>query len=799
MRHTIFLITLFLASLATYSQLPNLNQFKNKKVECRPTIYELPTTPLMVSGTKSNQLWVVYSDRNDNNIYSDITYSKIINKSNFLDSFYVIKVSGEMLELIKYNPSIIDASGQIVSPDKIEYMGWMNKSNLLLNERSFLDPISKYPYKYVTLINGTKLFPTTLTYLNGTLIKIFSDPELKNVYTNHTLGLNEVVYVFKKYKEQVLIGTKNNINSKNTTKNIIGWVHVSFIQQWSPRLSVESIQAENTDTIASYLFPAKNLAVNFENNSLTVIPLKSNNCFTTEHFWNKYPVYQIESIAKNNKNYLLMETGVIMKPFDNSQAYIYSSTGSKINYSSLCSIVQESKKTNIVFAINFGADVKEYYTSLIETFHELDAYFNVQKTGEYSFSLINTSDNTFTKIVTVEKFNLLLPKIIDLIKENVQFKKESSPNGILNGLTTASVYFKNHIGENNIIMVLSTQGDNAANDIAYKTKFEKTITDISNSNTKVIMYQPYSSNSIGYTNFIPQSKNILKKYAEKSVSNKNSFKVSTIETSYSNSFKSIESTDKTNIYCLDFPINSSSQGFIIFPTIGSKVDKKNISITFDSLFYQIKYDRVNTLDNIQSTFNSSSIFNTKTNPYFERYYNMFNMLPRNLELECKNINFDYFARGYTISPFEPHNSKRYYRQNLLLTEEEYQELCLLFKSLKIDALLIAPTEANKQITENTFKIELNKRLAISGRKYTQATIKDFFFETCGYYSYTPLLNKCSVHYMFKSTSITKDEYFTMLTRLKKCFDSFYQIQENPNYSFYSNGNKYYWINETSLP
>jgi hypothetical protein len=491
-----------------------------------------------------------------------------------------------MLELIKYNSTMITASGQIINPEKVEYIGWINKSNLLLNERSFVDPISKYPYKYVTLTNGTKLFPTTLSYLNGAFIKIFTDPELENILINQTLNLNEVVYVFKKYKDQVLIGSKYYINTKNTSKSIIGWVHASLIQQWSTRLSIESNHSENIDTIPYYLFPAKNHAINFENNSSPAIPLKSNDCHTIENFWNKNPVYKIESVSKNNKFYMLMETGVIIKPFDNSQAYIYSSNGSKVNYSELCSISQESKKTNIVFALNLGDDVKEYYTSLIETFQELDTYFSIQKSGEYSFSLINTSDNTYTKIITVEKFNLLLPKIIDLIKENVQFKKEASPNGILNGLTTASTYFKTHTSENNIIMLLSSQGDYATGDNSYKAKFDKTIADLSNSNTKAIMFQPYSSSSIGYANFIPQSKSILKKYADKSITHKSSFQISTIEASYSNSFKSVES-GKNNVYCLDFPQNACSQGFIIFPTLGSKVDKKIICVTFDSLFCQM--------------------------------------------------------------------------------------------------------------------------------------------------------------------------------------------------------------------
>ncbi|WP_299248918.1 type VI secretion system protein TssR domain-containing protein [uncultured Cytophaga sp.] len=792
----LFSILLLIQSIISYAQLPNLAKFK--KVELLPSNYHYPTIPISSLVTKTNQIWVVYSDKAENSIYSDKLSTKITSQVAFLDSFFVISVAGDMFELVKYNYSLISITGKIVSPDKIEYVGWINKSNLLLNERCFLESKSLNAYKYVTILNGTNIFPTIISSMENNDIKVYSNPAFKNNQLVTTINFNEVVYVYKFEKDKVLIGKNTQFNTKNGSKNILGWVSIDFIKNWGTRLNIEVLKPENTDTIYSYLFPTKNLAINFESNAQIAMPLLTNTCSINNPFLNKHPVYNVELTNKNNVAYKTIETGTILSPFDNSSAYIYSLSGSKIDYSTFCNLSENSKNTNIVFALNIDNDVKEYYTGLIETFQDLDTYFSTPKAGAFTFSFINTADNSFTQVVTKDNYYELLPILINEIKEHVQFKKAASAYGILNGLSSASNFFSNHSGENNILLMISTQGDYAAGDNIYKTKFDKITNDIANTHSRVIMYQPYASSGVGYSNFITQSKIILKRYADKSIQYTKSQLITHNENADQNNFKSLE-TGVSNMYCLDYPENANTQGFITFPTAGSKIDKKNAARTIDSLLNQIRFETTSIQENINKTFNSSSVFNTKRNIYFEKYYNMYSTVPRNLELECKNINFNYFIKGYSIEPYNPHSTKRNYQQTLLLNQKEYDELADFFKYLKLDQLLLNPNEINKAYTQNAMIALFNARIEISKNSYNNPSLKNFFFELSGYTSYSKSFDNFNLSNLFSNPSISKEDTYQMLSNLKKSFDSYYELKNNPNVQFQSNGILYYWVNENRLP
>lgn len=793
-----FSIILILVTILGYSQLPKLEKYEYKKVELLPTNYNYPTLPLSNAGSKTKQIWVVYSDKAENAIYSEKESIKIISKVAFLDSFFVISVAGDMFELVKYNFSLISITGKILSPDKIEYIGWINKSNLLLNERSFVDSKSLNAYKYVAILNGSTLFPTAVATLNYNQIKVYATPELKNTQVVASIKLNDVVYAYKFYKDKILIGKNAQFNTKNGASIILGWVSSSFIQNWGTRLNIEVIKPDDSDTLYSYFFPSKNLAINFESNAQIATPLISNTCNLSNPFWNKHPVYSIELANKNNNTYKLIETGTSINPFNNTNAYVYSLNGSKIKHATLCNLSENSKKTNIVFALNIDDDIKEYYSGLIETFQELDSYFSRPREGIFTFSFINTADNSFTKITTKDHYYELLPVLIDVIKEHVQFKKTASAYGILNGLTSASNYFSKHTGENNILLMMSTQGDYAAGDNVYKTKFDKIAFDIANTHSTVIMYQPYASSGTGYSNFIPQAKIVLKRYADKSISYTKPLLITNNENASLNNFKSLE-TGISNIYCLDYPENANTQGFISFPTVGSKIDKKNAANTLDSLLHQIKLETTLIQQDINKTFNSSSVFNTKRNTYFEKYYNMYSIVPRNLELETKNNNFNYFVKGYIIDLYDPHSTKKHYQQCLLLNQQEYTELADFFKSLKMDQLLLNPNEMNKKYTQDRINTLFKEHISISKNTYQNPSLKNFFYELVGYSTYKTGLGDFPVTNVFDNSLITKDATYKMIHQLKISFDAFYEIKNNPNTYFESNGERYYWVTENNLP
>src|SRR4051812_5478792 len=73
-------------------------QFVNgiSKVAKIPLVYEYPTSPAMRnSGKVMEKPWIVYSDRSNNNTFTDSKLSTTFQKANFLDSFYVAKETPE--------------------------------------------------------------------------------------------------------------------------------------------------------------------------------------------------------------------------------------------------------------------------------------------------------------------------------------------------------------------------------------------------------------------------------------------------------------------------------------------------------------------------------------------------------------------------------------------------------------------------------------------------------------------------------------------------------------------------------
>lgn len=492
MRFTFLTILFIIAPIYLFAQ---INIFKNKfdkKVEYIPNQYEIPFESNTSNSNSSKNIWVVFSDRNNNITYKDPNQSKEYKTINFLDSFLVLKTSGEMLEIIKYNSSIIKSKNIMKDPEKVENYGWINKSNLLLNSKSILDKSNKQPFKYVTILNGTQLFPNLFNNWDGKWIPVYSDPELKYLKIDTKIKVNEIVFVYKKNKNKWLIGKRNSFSTTNSKGILLGWVDAGYIQQWSSRLCITPT-LKISDTIHQLLFPAINHAINFENNLVTSTPIASEDCILDNTFWISSPLFDESTISKGNINYTLIHTGTIVKPFENKDSYIYNAEGNKINHSTLCTLNENSKKTNIIFALNFNNDTKEYYTTIIQAFQDLDIFLDSKNKPNYSFGIINCNSSNTNEITIKEQYSEILSSLISITKESIQLKKQSTNSNILSALTQSSLFFKNHSGENNILILISSQGDENTNDPTYKSKSEKIISELAITNTKLILYQPYSS------------------------------------------------------------------------------------------------------------------------------------------------------------------------------------------------------------------------------------------------------------------------------------------------------------------
>jgi hypothetical protein len=802
---------LFLCSLALFANIPagysqklDKKAFVKgiKKVEKIPYLCEFPLSPLPAkTGRTSEKAWIVYSDRQNNSTFADENLSSSLQKVALWDAFYVVNETKELVELIKYDPELLfKNTTTIKDPNKLEYVGWMEKSKLLLSEKSTLDLYNRRPLKSLTILNGTSLLDKIKNYADGEEIRVFDNPE-GTLASDKRVNMNEIVYVYKKVKDMVLLGSKPNFQQQNSRDLLFGWVHTSFVQAWGQRLCIEVPEKLAASTKPVLLYSTKEQAIS-GTSPTGGYPLSEIGCSQPENMKKRSPALKTETVTNGNLSYKAIQTLALETVIDKRKSFIYNVNGNKIPYTKLCELEEGNKNINLVFAIQSGSDTKEYLNSFISTLQQLTDFFLHQKKeyairfGATDCSVIFTTNSI--KIPLTANYSDLLPNLIAMSRLSVENKNGSPSTSIVNGLNNALKLFKGHENESNVVILFSSQADNALTETNTKQLRESVLNEMAESQVRVLFAQPYCGNSAPYATFVSQAKGYLKNVAEKSALAKRELLVSNEkETTNLNEFRTIQAGEK-NIYCLDYPVNASYQGFLVFPTVGNMIDHVAISQSLDSLFEQMELSNKKILQSMRQMFNSTSSFNNSLGSSFQRYYATQEAVPSDLAYHMKNVEYTYSIPGYVTYPVGASYSKPI-KHSLILSESEYEELYAAFKSLQLDA--VSPSYDTKSRT--TCYVNMMSLLQKYGDERMvdipeYSTLSKFFHVLEGLWTETKSLNQYKVTDI-KSTSLSKDNVKSLFDHLNSRLSLFYTLRNNNSYLFTSYGTTYYWVGEEFLP
>lgn len=804
-----FLVIFLWNASFVYSQNSKKKQFVNgiSKVVKIPFEYDYPTLPALRStGKVVEKPWIVYSDRSNNNTYTDSKLSTTFQKVAYLDSFYVSKETKDALEIIRCTPSLLQNNGiDIIEPAKTEYLGWIEKSKLLLSEKSYLDPFNRRPLKYVTVLSGTKIFDRVKAFAEGTKLKVSDGPDSQVLLTKD-LSFDEIVYVYKKSKDKVLVGRKPQFNIKNANNIILGWAQTEFVQSWGQRLCIEPFESTTSPKKPPLVFATKDLAITSNSNIAMGYALNEEGCSKPKHSKKRLPIIKTEVVTKGTDKFRVLQTGALISTTDKSKSFIYNINGAKISYTRLCELVSESNKVNIVFAVNAGSDTKEYLNVLVNSLQELAGFFLTKK-GDYEFHFGATDCSSqyasnAGKLQLVEQYSDIVPSLINIARSGLENRSTSATaSSIVNGLNNALKILKGHEDESNIIVVISSQADNSIVETTNKLLKENVANDIAKSNTRLLFMQPYCGNAPAYSNFIQQAKSHIKSSAEKAAGYKRERAVeNNMDNSSQNSFKTVRS-GTNNVYCLDYPQNANYQGFLLFPTIGNNIDDAHFNEALDSLLQQIDLDNDLMTNAIREVFNSPSSFNNSTGASFKRFYaTTQDGMPADVSYYMKNIDYNYFINGYVAYQTAPIATPRPFKYSLLLSADEYEELYTVFKNLQME--LMSPNyDIRSRMGSYNASLKTIKRYATE-RQIEVAdyiTIGKLMHLVGGYYTENKLLNKYKVTDLKSESSIPKDEFKVMADYLNTRINNFYSIKNNGQHTYMSKGMKYYWVNEDYLP
>jgi hypothetical protein len=217
-----------------------------------PKDYVSPKEELDVNCIKqkrSNRLWIVFSDRDENYTFKKPDGGRIKKKCSFMQSFYVVEESAEWVHIVEDNPEFTNKTTK-----KMNDYGWIKKKDLLLWNRC-LRTKQNNPQR---VIFGNSIYNIMDNKNHLGKMITFNSPYL-SVEHAQTTGI-QILYIYKIINNKILIGVREHNKGKNAIENILGWILDATVLNWESGLAIEAnyepiaVSERIDNNIKSYVF-----------------------------------------------------------------------------------------------------------------------------------------------------------------------------------------------------------------------------------------------------------------------------------------------------------------------------------------------------------------------------------------------------------------------------------------------------------------------------------------------------------------------------------------------------------------
>jgi hypothetical protein len=447
--------------------------------------------------TSTDLYWIVYSDRKNNDFYSEKNGSSNSKTASFLQGFFVQEVSGNWLHLIE----------MIEEVD----MGWIKADKLILSNFSLIteSDLSKgeisIPRKSIIL--------TSIDNANSTANsnkKYYTHPSNKSkVYESGKPKKFQSLFVYKESNGSLLLGVTDVLGHSGTNKSskIHGWINEKDVEAWNTRVALENSDSELArETYGSTKF----------NGYSTLKELEL--CLEQQSCSNKSNFVQIK-IAPTRSNEMRRP---IIETVDDNIFRIVAVLGDKDGSKEMESKLEKARKLqeriNIVFVLDATASMNPYYKSIANS---------LEKVIDNNQKIINSS----LKVgVVIYRDYLDGNDAYDVLPLSTNFKKtkefinntrchskdkdlpEAQYNGLINGLSKVGF----NSSESNVVVIIGDCGNHVIDEKGYKS--DQIVELFDNYNVNVISFQVDSKSDYSFFKFNEDIFNIIKNTAKKRVS-----------------------------------------------------------------------------------------------------------------------------------------------------------------------------------------------------------------------------------------------------------------------------------------
>ncbi|MEH7889835.1 type VI secretion system protein TssR domain-containing protein [Elizabethkingia meningoseptica] len=749
-----------------------------------PNYYGSIEQTMVINGfPKEASPWIAFSDRSKNRAFLKKDKNESPKEIKFLEPLMVLdhNKSDRLIKVAEYNP---DALMKKIPGKSVKSYGWISEDNLLLWDNALRDRTTGFIMKAAIVPSSNDVIKNTGTYIKNDSAVVYSSPNFAEPL-KVKIPVGQLVYVYKKAADNkgYLVGKTPKINLENPDKDVYGWVSAGMLSTWGERSAIR-------------------LDSNFDYSKFPLLGVYS----SLPEYTDEKPIVPITDAANRNEIENIFPTSTTLNKnttkyftnaFDYSQNYIFNVLGEKLSFNRYKEITRKNKNLNIVFAIDISAENRAYSPvakSIIQDMQMKVKKLSYYKNVKYSVVLYKNNtcgSNVIASVLSSDTSGLF--KYID--DKTIEMRCEGVGGQPVNeALGTAGQLLSTVPDETNLIVLVGSTASTNINS-------QNTVRFISKAKAKIIAYQTRSGVSDMYNDFVLLAENTVGTTA-RNITELNKEKIADQSLIMNkNNFNFVESD--LGVYSLDYPKNSMTQGFVIYPK--KREDNSNTFLikALDSLLLQVT-DENKATDKSLTAYFKTDIGSNKT--YLDgRYSYMFpgvaNPLPSSFASELVTYNYPSVASGYL--PIDLRRSNQGVQKGILISEKEYEALRNLYdriyKATEPDSKNFSQSRAISRYVDILRKYNPTLEKVYSGKLYDQPMRMAVASSTGFDNSDEEIMSKFILSAWKDRKTIDKETVRAYFKNYKELENRLLENRNNPLYKIEQNGTTFYWLNEYFMP
>ncbi|GEN70491.1 MULTISPECIES: type VI secretion system protein TssR domain-containing protein [Chryseobacterium] len=749
---------------------------------------QVDNSPVVNGYPKKSVPWIVISDRSRNTAYLDKSDEKSYKEVKFLEPLMVLKHRDGMVKVAEYVP---DALMKKVSSKSIKTYGWIPESDLLLWNNSLKSEKTGFPVRVAVVPNHSEVIRSAERYYKNDSIMVFNSPSLIEE-AKVKIPNGQMVYVYKQAEnnKRFLVGKKPSVDIDSIGTSLYGWVNANVISAWGERSAVKL--KNDTQVTESALGIHEGYPGAADAESRTAILLTDTNKRTPLE--NIYPV----NLALNEAPTPDSKTKYFTNILDYSKNYVFNVLGEEIYFDRYREITERDKNINIVFALDVSAPNAPYapiVKSLLQDLQlrfEKPSYFNGVKYGVVLYKNNPCGENVMTSNLSTDYSKIT--KFIDEKTNEMNCASNSGYQPVGEALSAAGNLLSNVPDETNIVVTVGTSADQSGN-------MYNVISSLTQAQARVIMFQTSARSSDTYNDFVLMSENVVTNTAKNIAELKKQKIINQSDVLTKNNFNLVEGD--AGFFSLDYPKQSMSQGFVIFPKKGDVATPGYLKKSVDSLIAQVTLDN-ETIDKSLNEYFHSSVGAGRTDVDLKYKYlfpGLTNPVSAGIAAQLINYGNPFLVKGYI-----PKNLKEYkpgIEKGILISETEYDNLknfyTEVYHKTEPERADFSQSRAIKEYIKLLKKYNPTLTFLDKSELYEKPMAYAVGLSTGFDNSEDELMSKYKLKGWKKSKIVLKETVRAYFKNYKNLAEHMLSHRSNPAVKIQQNGQTFYWLNEYFMP